>query len=129
MKFIVTLNMGYVFSIRRTQQELRFIIIIIIHSFIYLFIYLCILTAIALTPGGSSTAHIDTQTVHTIQQYSTHLHTNCTHNTAVQHTLTHKQYTQYSSTAHIDTQTVHTIQQYSTHVAGVFLLILPLSSM
>jgi hypothetical protein len=50
------------------------------------------------------------------QQYSTHLHTNSTHNTAVQHTFTHKQYTPYSSTAHIYTQTVHTIQQYSTHL-------------
>jgi hypothetical protein len=31
-----------------------------------------------LTPGGSSTVHIYTQTV---QQYSTHVHTNCTQNT------------------------------------------------
>jgi hypothetical protein len=50
------------------------------------------------------------------QQHSTHLHTNGTHNTEVQHTFTHKQYTQYSSTAHIYTQKVHTIQQYSTHL-------------
>jgi hypothetical protein len=41
-------------------------------------------------------AHIYTQTVHPIQQYITHLHTNRTHNTAVDHTFTHKQYTQYS---------------------------------
>jgi hypothetical protein len=34
-----------------------------------------------LTPGGSSTSHIYTQTVHIIQQYITHLHTNSTHNT------------------------------------------------
>jgi hypothetical protein len=40
-----------------------------------------------------STVHIYTQTVHTIQQYSTHLHTNGTHNTAVQYTFTHKHYT------------------------------------
>jgi hypothetical protein len=50
------------------------------------------------------------------QQYSAHLHTNSTHNTAAQHTFTHTQYTQYSSTAHIYTRTVHTIQQYSTHL-------------
>jgi hypothetical protein len=55
-------------------------------------------------------------TVHTIQQYSTHLHTNSTHNTAVQYTFKLKQYTQYSSTSHIYTQTVHTIRQYSTHL-------------
>jgi hypothetical protein len=46
------------------------------HIYIYLF-----LTAIGLTPGGSSTVHIYTQTVHRIQQYSTHLHTNSTQNT------------------------------------------------
>jgi hypothetical protein len=39
------------------------------------------LTAVGLTLGGSSTAHIYTQTVHTIEQYITHLHTNSTHNT------------------------------------------------
>jgi hypothetical protein len=62
----------------------------------------------------SSTVHIFTQAVHTIQQYSTHFHTNSTHNTAVQYTFTHKQYTQYSysSTVHIYTQAVHTIQQF-----------------
>jgi hypothetical protein len=48
-----------------------------------------------LTPGGNSTVHIYTQTVHIIQQYSTHLHTNSTHNTAVQYTVTHKQDTEY----------------------------------
>jgi hypothetical protein len=48
--------------------------------------------------------HIYTQRV---QQYSTHLHTN---STAVQYTLTHKQ---YSSTVHIYTQRV---QQYSSHL-------------
>jgi hypothetical protein len=37
-----------------------------------------LLTAIGLTPGGSSTVHIYTQTVQ--QQYSTHLHTNNTQN-------------------------------------------------
>jgi gamma-glutamyltranspeptidase len=63
-----------------------------------------LLTAIGLTPGGSSTVHIYTKTV---QQYSTHLHTN---STAVQYTFTHRQ---YSSTVHIYTQTV---QQYSTHL-------------
>jgi Arc/MetJ family transcription regulator len=68
---------------------------------IYIYIYI---TAIGLTPGGSSTPHIYTQTV---QQYSTHLHTN---STAVHHTFTHKQ---YSSTPHIYTQTV---QQYITHL-------------
>jgi hypothetical protein len=41
----------------------------------YDMIYL--LTAIGLTPGGSSTIHIYTQTV---QQYSTHLHTNSIQN-------------------------------------------------
>jgi hypothetical protein len=39
------------------------------------------LTAIGLTHGGSGTVHIYTQTVHTIQRYSTHLHTNSTQNT------------------------------------------------
>ena len=45
--------------------------------------------------GGSSTVHIYTQTV---QQYSTHIHTD---STAVQYTFTHRQYT---------------VQQYSTHL-------------
>jgi hypothetical protein len=58
-----------------------------------------LLTVIGLTPGGSSTVHIYTQTVQ--QQYSTHLHTNST----VQYTFTHKQYN--SSTLHIYTQTIH----------------------
>jgi hypothetical protein len=49
-----------------------------------------LLTAIGLTPGGSSTVRIYTQT---LQQYSTHLHTN---STAVQYTFTHKQYTEYT---------------------------------
>jgi hypothetical protein len=35
---------------------------------------------------------------------------------AVQHTFTHKQYTEHSGTAHIYTQTVHRTQQYSTHL-------------
>jgi hypothetical protein len=39
--------------------------------------------------------HIYTQTVHRIQQYSTHLHSNSTQNTAVQYTFTLKQYTEY----------------------------------
>jgi hypothetical protein len=39
------------------------------------------LTVVVLTPGGSSTSHIYTQTVRIIQQYITHLHTNSTHNT------------------------------------------------
>jgi hypothetical protein len=76
---------------------------------------------------GSSTSHIYTQTVHTIQQYITHLYTNVhtiqqyvthlytksTHNTAVRNTFIHKEYTQYSSTSHIYTHrpTEHTIQQ------------------
>jgi hypothetical protein len=57
------------------------------------------LTEIELAPGGSSTVHIYTQTVHrTTQQYSTHLHT--------------KQYTeQHSSTVYIYTQTVHRTTQ------------------
>jgi hypothetical protein len=54
--------------------------------------------------GDSSTVHIYTQTV---QQYSTHLHTN---STAIQYIFTHKQ---YSSTVHIYTPTV---EQYSTHL-------------
>jgi Tfp pilus assembly major pilin PilA len=79
-----------------------------------------LLTAIGLTPSGSSTVHIYIQTVHrTTQKYSTHLHTSSTqNNAAVQYTFTHKQYTeQHSSTVHIYTQTVHrTTQQYSTHL-------------
>jgi uncharacterized integral membrane protein len=66
---------------------------------------------IGLTLGGSSPVHIYIQTVHRIQQYSTHLHTNSTQNTAVHYTFTHKQYTQYSSPVHIYIQTVHTIQR------------------
>jgi hypothetical protein len=42
------------------------------------YIHYLFLTAIGLTPGGSSTVHIYTQTV---QQYSTHLNTNSTQNT------------------------------------------------
>jgi len=38
-----------------------------------------LLTAVGLTPGGSNTVHIYTQTVHS---------------TAVQYTFTHKQYTE-----------------------------------
>jgi ribose 5-phosphate isomerase RpiB len=79
---------------------------------------------------------------YTVQQCSTHLHTNSTqynsaahiyaqtvHSTAVQHTFTHKQYTvqqcsthlhtnstQYSSAAHIYTQTVHRTTQLTTLV-------------
>jgi hypothetical protein len=74
------------------------------------------LTAVGLTPGGSSTSHIYTRTVHKKHQYITHLHTNSTHNTAVHHAFTHKQYTQHSSTVHIYTQTVHTTQQYIKHL-------------
>ena len=79
--------------------------------FILILLLIYLLTAVGLTPGGSSTVHIYTQTV---QQYSTHLHTDST---------------QYSSTVHIYTQTVHstavqytfthrqyTVQQYSTHL-------------
>jgi hypothetical protein len=40
-------------------------------------------TAVGLTPGGSSKSHIYTQTVHIIQRYITHLHTNSTHNTEI----------------------------------------------
>jgi hypothetical protein len=84
-----------------------------VNSLYMVFIYL--LTAIGLTPGGSSTVHIYTHTVnstavqytfthkqYTVQQYSTHLHTYST---------------QYSSTVHIYTQTVHsTAVQYTfTH--------------
>jgi hypothetical protein len=77
----------------------------LMYIYIYIYIYLSAIgltpdgssTVHRLTPGGSSTAHIYTQTV---QQYSTHLHTN---STAVQ----------YSSKVHIYTQTV---QQYSTHL-------------
>jgi hypothetical protein len=35
---------------------------------IYVYIYICVLTAIGLTPGGSSTVHIYTQAVHRIQE-------------------------------------------------------------
>jgi hypothetical protein len=49
---------------------------------LYIYIYL---TAIGLTPGGSSTAHIYTQTVHRIQRTehtcSSYLHTNSAQNT------------------------------------------------
>jgi hypothetical protein len=45
------------------KTEVFIIIIIIIIIIIYLF-----LTAIGLTPGGSSTVHIYTQTVHRIQR-------------------------------------------------------------
>jgi hypothetical protein len=55
------------------------------------------LTAVGLTPGSSRAVHIYTQTV---QQYSTHLHTN---STVVHYTFTHKQ---YNNTVHIYTQTV-----------------------
>ena len=34
---------------------------------------ICLLTAIGLTPGGSSTVHIYTQTVHRTTQITTHL--------------------------------------------------------
>jgi hypothetical protein len=71
---------------------------------IYYICYDIYLTATGLTPSGSSTVHIYTQA---LQQYSTHLHTNCT---AVQYTFAHKL---YSSKVHIYTQTV---QQYSTHL-------------
>jgi hypothetical protein len=37
----------------------------ILYIYIYIFIYL---TAIGLTPGGSSTVHIYTQTIHRIQR-------------------------------------------------------------
>ena len=71
-----------------------------------------LLTAVGLTPFGSSTVHICTKTVHstavqytsaqkqyTVQQYSTHLHKNST---------------QYCSTVHICTKTVHsTAVQYT----------------
>ena len=41
----------------------------ILYIFIYIFIYLyLLLTAIGLTPGGSSTVHIYTQTVHRTTQ-------------------------------------------------------------
>jgi hypothetical protein len=49
----------------------------------------------------NSAVHIYTQTVHTIQQCSTHLHTNSTHNTAVQYTFTHKQVHRIHRTEHI----------------------------
>jgi hypothetical protein len=41
------------------------LLMIYIYIYIYLFIYL---TAIGLTPGGSSTAHIYTKTIHRIQR-------------------------------------------------------------
>jgi hypothetical protein len=44
-----------------------------IYDMIYIYIYTIYLTAIWLTPGGSSTSHIYTQIVH--------LYTNTTHNT------------------------------------------------
>jgi hypothetical protein len=61
-------------------------------------------TAILLSPGGSSTVLIYTQTV---ELYSTHLHTN---STAVLYTFIHKQ---YINTVQIYTQTV---QHYSAHL-------------
>jgi hypothetical protein len=68
----------------------------IMSRLLLLLLLLLLLTAFGLTPGGSSTVHIYAQTVHTIQQYSTHLRTNSTHNTAENNTVTHKQITQYS---------------------------------
>ena len=70
---------------------------------------LYLLTAIGLTPGGSSTVHIYTQTVqYTFTQNSTvHINTQ-----TVQYTFTHKQYSTHlhtDSTVHIYTK------QYSTH--------------
>jgi hypothetical protein len=55
-----------------------------------------------LTPGGSNTVHIYTQTV---QQYSTHLHTS---STAVQYLFTHKQYTiQHNETDYTNHTTMY----------------------
>jgi hypothetical protein len=54
------------------------------------------LTAVGLTPGGGSTVHIYTQTVHRTVQYTfthTHTHTHTVHRT-VQYTFTHTQYTE-----------------------------------
>ena len=69
-----------------------------------------LLSAIGLTPGGSSTVHIYTQTQW--QQYSTHLHTNPM--AAVQYTFTHKP--NGSSTVHIYTQTVHRTTQWKQNI-------------
>jgi hypothetical protein len=52
-------------------------------SYIQAFYMIYMLTKIGLTPGGSSTVHIYTQTVHRTTQL-----------TAVQYTFTHKQYTE-----------------------------------
>jgi hypothetical protein len=41
-------------------------------------------------PDGRSTVHIYTQTEHTIQQYSTHLHTNSTQNNTMKHNTQNK---------------------------------------
>jgi len=38
---------------------------------ILILILICLLTAIGLTPGGSSTVHIDTQTIHRTTQLAT----------------------------------------------------------
>ena len=89
-----------------------------------------LLTAVGLTPGGSSTVHIYTQTVHRTalsvncssvdtrwQQYGTHLHTNSTQNSKIDklvliYLLTAVRLTPGgSSTVHIYTQTVHRTAQ------------------
>jgi hypothetical protein len=49
-----------------------------------------LLTAIALTPGGSSTVHIWVDT--RWQQYSTHLHTNSTQNSTTEHNIQNRKY-------------------------------------
>jgi uncharacterized membrane protein len=50
-------------------------------------IYIYFLTAIGLTPVGSSTVHIYTQTVHRLTPGGS---------STVQYTFTHKQYTEYT---------------------------------
>ena len=64
-------------------------------SFDLILVLIYLLAVIGLTPGGSSTVHIDTRW----QQYSTHLHPVA----AVQYTCTHKVYTeQHNETEYLE---------------------------
>jgi hypothetical protein len=67
------------------------------------------LTAIGLVPGGSSTVHICTQTVHKTQR-TEHAYKCYLFLTGIGLTPGG------SSTVYIYTQTVHRMQQYSTHL-------------
>jgi hypothetical protein len=67
-----------VFRKKKFRCQLILFFALCANIYIYIHIYLFILTAVELTPGDSSTVHngFDTRW----QQYSTHLHTNSTQN-------------------------------------------------